>query len=198
MWEATADMTHDKEVPLSCIEMRTRSHTEETRMINLSQILNEGLDTTSEEGFVMVGQKIKDSPNLPNLDPEWVNKEIWCQSLKNINESISKAYKTLNEVKRDAEILEYRNKGAEAVITCKDDEIEILEPNRVSFIEDQPAFSEAMVEIIQQLEDMGKLSLDTAPKKRVTNILNFIIALCIEYNALSQKAQKTISTMSSN
>merc|ERR1712082_484913 len=49
-WETTTDRTNcGKEGPTSCVAQRTRSHTEDLRKNNLSQVL-EGCDNTTMEG----------------------------------------------------------------------------------------------------------------------------------------------------
>merc|ERR1712082_21535 len=52
-----------------------------------------------------------------------------------------------------------------------------------------------MDEVIQLLESMVRMSIDTAPRRSIANIMNILIAICIEYNVLSQNAQNTIKTM---
>merc|ERR1712082_597752 len=127
-----------------------------------------------EGSFVVIGEKASDSLTLPRLDKDnlaWNNRNVWCMELVKLNESIIKANDMLNIEKRMEVLEEYKNKGAEAAIDNKprrentnDDEVEIIEggSNKVTFIVDQPVYTTAMEEVIQSLENLLRISIDTA------------------------------------
>ena len=95
-WETTLEDTVLQERgAISCVAHRTRSHTEEMRKLNLTQLMG-GCSLSLEESFEIIEPKAADSLSLPrpNKDePEMENIRDWCGKLQIVDISMDKVSK---------------------------------------------------------------------------------------------------------
>ena len=98
----------------------------------------------------------------------------------------------------------YKKKGAEAALENNqrrenpnenNDDTPMRSDRRVTFIVDQPRYSSALEEVINSLETLLKMKIDTAPRRNIENIIKIILAICIEFNVQMQNAQESMRTM---
>merc|ERR1712179_621975 len=58
------------------------------------------------------------------------------------------------------------------------------EVKKVTFVVKEPAYTNAMKEVVRALETLVELDLQTAPLRNVENIMRIILYICMDYSRL--------------
>ena len=98
LWETTTSVSEledtmtQSEEARSCVAHRTRSHTGETRKLNLTELLD-ACGSNMEESYEIVETNAKDSLDLGTtriLEGDRENRGKWCEEIKRLDTSINK------------------------------------------------------------------------------------------------------------
>ena len=192
----------------SCVALRTRSHTGSMRKHNLTELIK--LNSSSmTDSFEIIGDKAMDSLNLPRYEkdiPEWENRMEWCDELKSLDTSMDKVTRIGGPQKQEEITERYRRetrevaKKNEDMIQNYEEVANNLEKERthmksVTFVVEKPKFSSALEEVINALETLVGMNLDTAPIRNIENIIKIILSICIDYSIQIKSTQETMITM---
>ena len=121
---------------MSCVAQRTRSHTEEMRKDNLTQLV-EGFSlsmnaSSMEDSFEVIQPNAADSLTLPRYNKEGLDMDslkIWCDYLKILDSSVDKVSKIEGPYKQEKLVRLYDVKTAE--IAKRNEEMKPLQEGKV-------------------------------------------------------------------
>ena len=198
---------------MSCVAQRTRSHTEEMRKDNLSQLV-EGFslnDTSMENSFEIIQHAAADSLSLPRYNKEGLDKDslkTLCDYLKIIDSSMDKVKKIEEPYEQEKLVRIYEGKTAE--IARKNEEMkplqegkeeaeglekEIEEIKNATFVMEEPQYTSALQEVIKALEILVGIDFSLASAKQMEKIIRMILSICMDYNIQVQNIQDTLVSM---
>ena len=203
-WETTCEDSNlqDSEAS-SCVAQRTRSNRDLRRM-NLTELLVT-MSTTMEESFEVIGNNANDSLDLHRPESNWENKNEWCGKLQLLDTSLDKITK-IGGTQRQKEMVKIFDKKTEE-IAKKNEELRQMkegkveksnrggEVKKVTFVVKEPAYTNAMKEVVRALETLVELDLQTAPLRNVENIMRIILYICMDYSTQIQTIQETMESM---
>ena len=181
--ETTQEFTNQQNMgALSCVANRTRTHTEEMRKENLTQLVGSFsmlLNSSSlEESFEVIQPVAADSLNLPRSsnreESDMESLRIWCDKLKIVDYSMDKISKIEGPHKQEKMTKLYKAKTAEVAkknedmkseqegeIEVEELEKEIKEIKSVTFVVEEPGYTSALQEVIKALETLVGMNLST-------------------------------------